>query len=101
AHVLASGGLDLLGGGRRLQPAQDGDVAAHGPPSYPVLGSIGVRIADDERRARLGRRHRLADAAKAADVVDVARDLVGLHATDPATVYLAAAARMKVPSIAA
>jgi hypothetical protein len=60
-----------------------------------------VRITDDQRRARLGRRHRLAGEAKAADVVDVARDLVGLHATDPSTVFLAAAARMKKPSIAA
>src|SRR5204863_7229401 len=74
---------------------------AHGHPSYPLLGSIGMRITDDERRSRLGRRHRLAGAAKATDVVDVARDLVGLHATDPGNVYLAAAARMKVPSIAA
>jgi hypothetical protein len=60
-----------------------------------------VRIGDEQRRARLGRRHHLAAAAKARDVVDVARALVGLHATDASTVFLAAAARTKVPSFAA
>jgi hypothetical protein len=60
-----------------------------------------VRITDEQRRARLGRRHRLAAEARATDVVDVVRDLVGLHATDPSSVFLAAAARMKKPSIAA
>jgi hypothetical protein len=59
------------------------------------------RIGVEERRARLGRRHHLAMAAKAPGVVDVARDLVGLHGTDPASIYLAAAARMKKPSTAA
>ena len=58
-------------------------------------------ITDDQRRARLGRRHHLAREAKAASVVEVARDLVGLHATDPSTVYLSAAARTKTPSLAA
>jgi hypothetical protein len=56
------------------------------------------RIDDDERRARLGVRHHLATAARVADVRALAGDLVGLHATDPATIYLAAAVRMKTPS---
>src|SRR5690606_16434296 len=30
ADVLAGGGVDLLGGDRRLEPPQGGDVAAHG-----------------------------------------------------------------------
>ena len=45
------------------------------------------------RRARLGRRHHLAPGTAAADVASVARDLVALHATDAATVHLAARAR--------
>jgi DNA glycosylase AlkZ-like len=58
---------------------------------------IGVR----ERRARLGVRHHLAPAARAAGVVQVAEDLVGLHGTDPASVFLAAAARLRQPEVGA
>jgi Winged helix DNA-binding domain len=55
------------------------------------------RIGNQERRARLAVRHHLAPAARAAGAVETARDLVGLHGTDPASVYLAAAARMRAP----
>ncbi len=59
------------------------------------------RITNAERRARLTTRHHLAPSAKAPDVVSLAERLVGLHATDPATVYLAAAARLQEPTVEA
>jgi hypothetical protein len=52
------------------------------------------RIDADERRARLARRHRIAAEYRARDVVDATRSMVCLHATDPATVYLSARARV-------
>ena len=54
-----------------------------------------------ERRARLARRHHLAPQTRARGVAEVATDLVALHATDPATVHLAAGARLTEPSVAA
>jgi hypothetical protein len=57
------------------------------------------RITADERRARLGVRHQL--ATRADTPLDVATALVVLHGTDPASVFLAAAARMRAPKIAA
>ena len=47
-----------------------------------------------ERRARLLRRSHLAPGHEAPDVATAAGDLVGLHASDPVTVHLAAAARV-------
>jgi hypothetical protein len=46
----------------------------------------------EERRARLARRHFLAGSAGSVD--DVVADLVGLHATDPATPYMSLWARL-------
>ncbi len=57
-------------------------------------------MAVAERRARLARRHRLAAGGRAADVVEAARSVVCLHATDPATVYLSARARVDGLSVA-
>ncbi len=50
------------------------------------------KISGNERRARLGFRHHL--SAPAATVESVANDLVGLHSSDPATVYLSTRARL-------
>ena len=50
-------------------------------------------IGVPERRARLARRHFLATENDAPDPLTVARAIVAYHATDPASVYLAAAAR--------
>ena len=47
-----------------------------------------------ERRARLSQRHHLAPAHRAADVPEAIDGVVCLHATDPATVYLSAWARI-------
>lgn len=52
-----------------------------------------------ERRARLTVRHHLAPEARADGVVDVARDLLALHSTDPASVYVGLWARLREPSM--
>jgi hypothetical protein len=48
----------------------------------------------DERRARLARRHLLTTEPGAGSIAEVTSQLVGLHATDPATPYLSLWARM-------
>ena len=53
-----------------------------------------TRIGARERRNRLAARHHLAPDTRAPDVVTATRDLLALHATDPATVYLSARARV-------
>ncbi|MFI6446168.1 winged helix DNA-binding domain-containing protein [Kitasatospora sp. NPDC050543] len=58
------------------------------------------RISDEQRRALVGRRHLLVPACRAATVEEVADAVVGLHATDAATVYLSACARLAEPSAA-
>lgn len=65
-------------------------VMSHSLPHRP-------RISADQRRARLGRRHLLVPSARAATAGEVADALVGLHASDPATVYLSACARLREP----
>ena len=50
-------------------------------------------ITVEERRARLARRHFLVEPARSIDAV--VADLVGLHATDPATPYLSSWARLR------
>ena len=53
----------------------------------------------DERRARLAVRHSLASEARTDDVVVITEGLVALHSTDPATVFLSTAARMRSPGV--
>jgi Winged helix DNA-binding domain len=65
-----------------------------------VLFRAVPRIGVAERRSRLLRRHHLAPADRAPDVPTAAADLVGLHATDPVPVYLAAAARVDGTKVA-
>src|SRR5919199_1245109 len=68
-----------------------------------ILGRVGPIVVMDvaERRRRLGRRHHLAPSSAAGSPLEVARSLVAFHATDPATVFLSAAARLKRPEVTA
>ncbi len=59
------------------------------------------RVSVDERRARLGRRHGLADGARAGTAVEAADAVVALHGTDAASVFLSALARMRDGDVAA
>ena len=51
------------------------------------------RFDEDERRRRLGVRHRLAHGTRDADVAAAAASVVALHGTDPGSTFLAAWAR--------
>ncbi|MBT2526306.1 AlkZ family DNA glycosylase [Streptomyces sp. ISL-99] len=64
------------------------------------MTSFRRRVTAAERRARLGSRHLLAASARVKTPQEVTDALIGLHATDPATVFLAAAARMTEPDAA-
>lgn len=57
-------------------------------------------VSDDERRARLAIRHALAPAFRLSLPGEIARAMTVLHATEPATVYLACWARGRSPEIA-
>lgn len=67
-----------------------------------ILGRVPSKLLMDvgERRARLARRQLLAESVHVETPLEVARSLVALHGTDPATVYLSAAARLRRPSVA-
>ena len=57
------------------------------------------KFTDEQRRARLALRQRLAPSTHTDDVAAITDSVVALHSTDPPTVYLSALARMKHPSI--
>src|SRR6266852_2937112 len=59
------------------------------------------RIDTAERRARLVERQRLAPSARGRDLAGVARSLIGLHSSDPVTVFLAGRARLVEPGVEA
>ncbi|MCP3818088.1 hypothetical protein NLX86_08155 [Streptomyces sp. A3M-1-3] len=59
------------------------------------------RISTAERRIRLGRRHLLAPSTHATTLAVAADAVVALHATDAATVFLSARARLAETDIAA
>lgn len=56
-------------------------------------------ITTRERSARLARRHALAPRARATDTLGAARAVVGLHSSDPISVFLSARARIHRPTI--
>lgn len=57
-----------------------------------------IHITDRERRQVLTWNHRLRRDRRTDDIATIVDDLVGLHSSDPATVYLSAMARMEHPS---
>ncbi|MFB8171029.1 winged helix DNA-binding domain-containing protein [Kitasatospora purpeofusca] len=63
-----------------------------------MVSTGAVPVGDGQRRARLGLRQLLAPAERVARVEESADAVVGLHASDPATVYLSACARLREPS---
>lgn len=59
-----------------------------------------MRFSDEARRRRLARRHALHPEYRLHGPLPVARSMVALHATEPATVHLGIAARMTRPTVA-
>lgn len=58
-----------------------------------------MQITTEQRRARIGVRHALAPTARVATPAGAADAVVALHATDAATVFLSACARMREPGV--
>jgi hypothetical protein len=66
-----------------------------------TVKGVGVRIENEERRARLAERHLLLARTRTDNLPQLADGLVTLHSSDPVTVFLSAMARMVHPSIEA
>jgi hypothetical protein len=78
----------------------DSDVS-HSPcidEGYRERVTVRPRIGTDERRARVGLRHRLAPGTQVASVAEAAAALVVIHASDSPSVFLQARARMATSS---
>lgn len=76
-----------------VRRARDPGFEDIGPSNRPTDLTGGMhQVSNAERRARLGTRHALADTV--GSVEEAAAAVVGLHASDPATVYLSARARV-------
>lgn len=56
-----------------------------------------LSFSDQERVNRLAIRHRLVESQRTDHIEKIADSLISIHASDPATVYLSFAARMKQP----
>lgn len=65
--------------------------------TLPLYSEAMDSFTVDQRRARLGDRHGLARGLP--DLTSVTEAMVALHASDPATVYLSALARLAEPSL--
>jgi hypothetical protein len=57
-------------------------------------------IGIEERRGRVARRHHLAADVRGEDVVEIVRDVVALHSTDPASVFLSVLGRSETLAVA-
>ena len=57
-------------------------------------------ISDAQRRHRVAHLHRLTSERRTDDIARIGADLIGLHASDPATVFLSALVRMASPATA-
>ncbi|MEM9365495.1 MAG: winged helix DNA-binding domain-containing protein [Planctomycetota bacterium] len=56
-------------------------------------------ITAEQRRRRVARRHRLIPSERLNNLARLTESVVALHSSDPATVFLSLAARMKTPTV--
>lgn len=57
-------------------------------------------FSNDARRWRMATRHRLTPALRTDSITDITNDLIALHSSDPATVFMSCFARMSNPAVA-